>query len=175
MGRISCKPAARLSRGIPHRPALQAETAETPAVEAAAAMQALQELPHHEPVTLIYSSPGRDHIADGGRVAGGLGGVYAVAGVGAAGSRLPNHSGGDVLSGRRSGCDGVVGDFAFGAAVWPGSRPEPDDIDEFVWQFGHHAAIRTRPEHRRGRAAGAGGDQRRADVPANRSSESSDL
>src|ERR1700685_686322 len=175
MGRISCKPAARLSRGMPRLPALPVETVETRAVETPAVTRALQELRHHEPVTPIHSSSGRNHASDGGRVAGGLGGVHAVAGVGATRSRLSHHPGGDVLSGSRSRCDGVVGDFAVGAAVWPGSGPEPDDLDEFVWQFGDYAASRARPEHRRGRAAGASGDQRRADVPTYRSSESSNL
>ena len=104
-----------------------------------------------------------------------MGRVSAIAGLGAAGSRLSDHSGGDVLSGRGPGCDGFVGHVAAGAAVRAGPRTEPDDLDEFVWQFGHHAAVRPRPEYRRGRAASAGCDQRRLHVPAGGSAESSDL
>ena len=89
----------------------------------------------------------------------GMGGVPATAGFGAAGGRLSDDSGGDVLSGRRSRCDGVVGHGAAGAAVRAGAGTEPDDLDQFVRQFGHHAAVRSRPEYRRGGAAGAGGDQ----------------
>ena len=33
-------------------------------------------------------------------------------------------------------------------------------------QLGHHAAVRAEPEHRRGRAGSAGGDQRGADLSA---------
>src|SRR5207302_1844564 len=33
------------------------------------------------------------------------------------------------------------------AAIQPGNRTEPDDLDEFIWQFGDHTAVRTRSEH----------------------------
>ena len=61
-----------------------------------------QELRLHESVTLIHSPAGCDHAVDGGRAAGGMGCVYATAGFGSAGSGLPDHSSGDVLSGGRS-------------------------------------------------------------------------
>ena len=38
---------------------------------------------------------------------------------------------------------------------------EPDDVDEFGWQLGDHAAVRAGSEHRCGGAGGAGGDQLR--------------
>ena len=57
------------------------------------------------------------------------------------------------------GRDGFVRDLSAGAAVRPGARTEPDDFDQFVWQFGDHAAVRSRSEHRRRRAASAGRDQ----------------
>ena len=101
--------------------------------------------------------------------------LSATAGLRPAGGRLPNHSGSDVLSGRRSRCDGVVGDFAAGAAVRAGSRTDPDDLNEFVWQFGDHAAVRARPEHRRRRAAGASRRKCGRYVPAGGFAESSDL
>ena len=50
----------------------------------------------------------------------------------------------DVLSGREPGCDGVVGDGSARTAVRAGAGPEPDDVDQFVWQLGDHAAIRAR-------------------------------
>ena len=75
----------------------------------------------------------------------------------------------------RSRGDGLVGNVSSGASVRPGSRPEPDDLDQFIWQFGHHAAVRPRPEYRRRRAAGAGGDQFRATYLAGRSSQPADL
>ena len=98
-----------------------------------------------------------------------------LAGLRAAGSRLSHHSGDDVLSGRESGCDGLRRDRAHGAPVRAGSGPEPDDLHQFVWQLGHHAAIQSRPEHRRRRAGSAGCDQRRNHLLAARSAQSADL
>jgi multidrug efflux system membrane fusion protein len=44
--------------------------------------------------------------------------------------------------GRQPGCDGLVGHRAAGAAVRPGARPEPDDLDQLGGKLGHHAAVR---------------------------------
>ncbi len=82
-----------------------------------------------------------------------------LAGVGVAAGGLPDDSDHDVLSGRKSGGDVVVGDGAAGAAVWADAGAEPDDVDEFVRQLADHAAVRSGSEHRCGRAGGAGGDQ----------------
>ena len=43
---------------------------------------------------------------------------------------------------------------------------QSDDVDELRRQLGHHAAVRSRSEHRRRRAGGAGGDQRGGHFPA---------
>ena len=45
---------------------------------------------------------------------------------------------------------------------------EPDDLDEFLRQFAHHATVRTGSEYRRRRAASTGGDQLRIDLSADR-------
>ena len=90
--------------------------------------------------------------------------LQAVAGLGAAASRLSDDPGADVLSRRQPGRDGVVGDRAAGTAVRTGAGPEPDDLDQLRRELGHHAAIHARAEHRRRRAGSAGGDQCRHDV-----------
>ena len=74
--------------------------------------------------------------------------------------------------GRQPGRHGLVGHRAAGAAVRPGAGPEPDDLDQLRRQLGHHAAVRPGPEHRRGRAGGAGGDQRGRHLPARRTCRS---
>src|SRR5271165_4068697 len=140
MARTSCSEAVALSHAV---------LARTPARARPAAMAPhisnLQELRVHESVTVIHSPAGRHHAAYGRRVARGLGRVHAVAGLGAARGRLPNYPGGDVLSGSRSGGDGIVGDLSSGAPVRPGTRPEPDDLDQFVRQFCDNPAVRSRP------------------------------
>ncbi len=81
----------------------------------------------------------------------------------------------DVLSGRQPGCDGLVGHGAAGAAVRPGAGPEPDDFHQFRGKLADHAAIFAGFEHRRGRAGGAGGDQRGDHLSAGRPAQSADL
>ena len=127
------------------------------------------------PSRIFILRPVATTAADGRAASGGSGCLHAAPGFGSAGSRLPHDSSGDVLSGRRSGCDGVLGDGSAGAPVRTGSRAEPDDLDQFLRQFRHHAAVQSRREHRRRRTAGAGGDQCRHDVLAARSAEPADL
>ena len=81
---------------------------------------------------------------------------------------LPDHPGRDLLSGREPRRDGLVGDRAARAPVRPDARAEPDDVDELERQLGDHAAVRPRPQARRRRAGGAGGDQRGAHAAAAR-------
>jgi hypothetical protein len=42
---------------------------------------------------------------------------------------------------------GLGRDGAPGTAVWAGAGAEPDDLDQFGRQFGHHAAIRPLSEY----------------------------
>src|SRR6266576_3958981 len=162
-GRTSCKEARTLSREAVHR----ARTRQHPSRERWSVQewdrknqgqqnldgvrivhlngeQAAIQLPAtrpHESLTHIYSPPGCNHAA------GGLGCVHAVTGISSSGGRLSDDPGSDVLSGSRPGRDGFLGDLAAGAAVRPGTRTDPDDLDEFIWQFGDHTAVRTRSEH----------------------------
>ena len=93
----------------------------------------------------------------------------------AAAGRLSDHSGRHLLPGSQSRGDGVVCDGAFGAAVRAGARPGPDDFDELGRQLGDRVAVRPGAQHRRRRAAGAGGDQRGGHLSAGRSAQPSDL
>src|SRR5271157_848126 len=148
--RTSCRGAAGLSRA----PALRApgqvrltqvQVTQVPVTQVPVTQ--IQVHPLHESLTDIHPPAGRDHVADGGRRSGGLGGIPAIAGLGAARGGLSYHSGRDVLSRRRSRGDGLVGDVPTGAAVWPGARSEPDDVNQFDWQFGDHASVWPRSEH----------------------------
>ena len=98
----------------------------------------------HEPVRPVHPPPDRDVAADGGAAAGRRRRLPATAGLGAAGSGLPDDSGGDVLSGREPGRDGVGGHRAARASVRTGARPEADDVDQLRRGVGHHAAVRPR-------------------------------
>src|SRR5258708_7378788 len=151
MGRTSCKPAARSSSAtlVPAFQPTEGVPIQTPILHRAPRLQerTLQGPRLHESFTIIHSPAGGDHAVDGGRPAGGRSCLLATSRLRAAGSGLPNDSSRDFLSGCGSRRHGVVGDFASGAAVWAGSRTEPDDLDEFVWQFGDHASVCARPEY----------------------------
>ena len=97
------------------------------------------------------------------------------AALGAAGGRLSDDPGADLLSGRQPGCDDLVGHRAAGAAVRPDAGPEPDVVDELGRRLGHHAAVQPRPQPRRRRAGGAGGDQRGRQPAAVRPAGAADL
>src|SRR5271156_3047960 len=146
MGRTNSKPAVRSSREARARAIPRAvgvlQPRELPLLELRH-----QEFRLHESFTFIRSPASGDHAVDGGRAAGGGGCIYATARLRAAGGRLSNHSGRNVLSGGGSRGSGFVGDFTAGAAVRSSARAEPDDLDEFVRQFGDHAAVRARPEY----------------------------
>ncbi len=66
--------------------------------------------------------------------------------------------------GRESGGGDVVDHRAARKAVRAGARADADDVDQLLWQFADHAAVFARSQHRRRRAGGAGGHQRRHDV-----------
>ncbi len=64
---------------------------------------------------------------------------------------------------------------AAGAAIRPVAGLEPDDLQQLLRQLGHHAAVQPERKHRRGRAGGAGVDQRGGDVSAQGPAQSADL
>ena len=169
------QPSVRRSAPIPAGASPAGPSADRPTAGRPKARDAARPRGTDESVAAVHSAAGRDLAADGGHPAGGHRGLPAAAGFGAAAGGLPDHPGADVLSRREPGGDGVVGHRAAGAPVRPGARPEADDLHQFLRQLAHHAAVRARPEHRRGRAGGAGGHQRRRHLPAARPAEPADL
>src|ERR1700742_174989 len=94
-----------------------------------------------ESVSPLYRSA-RGHCTADGRDPGGWPcRLHHTACFRVAGSRLPYHSGADLLSRREPAGDVVGCDGASGATVWPGSRALTNDFDQFRWQFGHRAAV----------------------------------
>src|ERR1700736_1796435 len=63
----------------------------------------------NESITAVHFAARRHYIVDGGDFAGGLRRIPAVAGLRVAASRLSDHPGANVLSGRQPGRDGVGG------------------------------------------------------------------
>ena len=112
----------------------------------------------NESIQAIYSSSGRHFSADGRDSAGRGRGLQAASGFRSASGGLSHDPGSHFLSGGESRGDGLVGDHAAGAAIWPGAGAQPDDVDEFLWGFADHAAIRAGSEYRRRRAASSGCD-----------------
>ena len=80
---------------------------------------------------------------------------------------FPDHPGHDPAARRQSGHHGGAGDGAARTPVRPDPGARDDDLVEFVRHQPDHAAVRSRPRHRRCRAGRAGGDQcRRLDAAA---------
>src|SRR5438876_6009369 len=105
-----------------------------------------------ESVAAVHSAADRHHALDGRRAARGLGCLPAVAHLGAASGRLPNYSGTNVLSWRKSGSDGLLGHGTARAAVRPDSWLESDDFHEFLRELDDHSAVCFGSEYRCGRA-----------------------
>ena len=102
------------------------------------------------------------HLAAGFRGdAGRLARLLVAAGLVAAAGRLPDHPGHHPAAGREPRHHRRAGDGAARAAVRPDPLAVDDDVVELVRHQPGHAAVRSRPRHRRRRAGRAGGDQRR--------------
>ena len=90
-------------------------------------------------------------------------------------SRLSDDSGLDVLSRRESRRDDLLRHRADGASVRTNPRTAADELHQLLRRIDDHAAVRSEAGHRRRRAGSAGGDQRRGEFSAARSSQSADL
>src|ERR1700732_2159589 len=101
-----------------------------------------------KPVEAIYSSASGHLASDGVHCACGICCVCAAAGVGIAAGRLSDDPGTDVLSGGEPGGDGVFGDGTAGAAVWPDTGAESDDVDELGRRQRDYAAVLAGGVHR---------------------------
>src|SRR5579862_4088233 len=103
--------------------------------------------PSSESVANLYSAAGGDVPHDGRHRTGRHGRLFSIAGVRLAAGGLSDYPGPDVLSGRESRGGHFGGDGAAGEAVWPGARPEPDDLHQFLRQLADHSAVLARSQH----------------------------
>src|SRR4051812_5687280 len=104
-----------------------------------------------EPLPSVYPTSGRDNPFDGGHSSCRIHRLSTASGFGPSPGRLPDHSGADLLSWRKSGRDGLFRDRAIGAPVRTDAGVEPGNLHQFERQFSHHAAIQfgSQPGHRR--------------------------
>src|SRR5262249_22714713 len=107
----------------------------------------------------LHPASGRNIATDGRRPSGPCGRVQTVAGIGYAAGGLPNDSGRDVLSRSKPGGDVIVGDSAARASIRTSPGLEADDVDQFLWLLGYHAAVFARPQYRYRRAGSSGSNQ----------------
>ena len=119
-----------------------------------------------ERLRAICASAGGDDAADGGGGDCGCDRVHGASGVSAAAGGFSDDQRGRGASGCERGDHGVVRGDAAGAAVWAHCGSDGDDLVERAGLDRDHDPVRPEPEHRRGGARRAGGDQRGADVPA---------
>ena len=110
-----------------------------------------------------------------GLLIAGVDRLPAAARLRAAAGRLPDDPGRHVLSGREPDvmASAVTAPLERQFGQLPGLNQMTSTSSR--GQLGHHAAVRPRPQHRRRRAGGPGGDQRRGHVPAARPPEPADL
>ena len=132
------------------------------AIDTAAMIRAIRVVvgARHEPVAPLHPAAGRDHAADGRDHAGRHRRLPLPAGLRAAGGRLPDHPGADLLSGRQPGGDDLGRHLAARGAVRPDAEPEPDVLDQFGRGVGDHPAVQPGSQPRHRGTGGAGGDQR---------------
>ncbi|KAG1447054.1 hypothetical protein G6F57_017162 [Rhizopus arrhizus] len=130
---------------------------------------------HREPVAPVHPPPRRHHAGDGGNPDRRFHRLPDAAGVGAARGGLPDDPGGDAVPRGQSGCHDLAGHVAVGAAVRADAGLEPDVVHQFGRRLGHHDAVQPDAAAGRGRAAGAGGDQRRVEPAAQRLAGAADL
>src|SRR5271169_5063957 len=100
-----------------------------------------------EPLTPIYYPAGRDLAVDGRDSPRRICGLYSATRLGTARGGLPHNSGGDVLPRGQSRCGGFRSNGATREAVWSGSGPQPDDVDEFRRQLGDCSAVFARAQY----------------------------
>src|SRR6267143_3193806 len=98
--------------------------------------------PPDESITAVHSAAGRHHPLDGWRPPRRLGRLPAIAHLCLAAGRLPHNSSTNLLSRRQPGRHGFLGHRAPRAPIRPDSRPESDDLHEFLWQLDYHSPIR---------------------------------
>src|SRR5579872_4941477 len=113
--------------------------------------------------------------ADGRNHAGGHRRLWLPAGLRAAGGRLSDDPGPDVLPRGESGRDDIVRDVTAGTTAGGDAWAQSDDVGQFSWRFCHHTAVQPRFEPGYCRTGSTGGDQRSWESVAIRSAGASDL
>ena len=115
----------------------------------------------HEHIGALHYPAGGDDAAGLRRASRRRHGLHASVRLALAAGRFSDHPGDDAASRRQSRHDRVAGDGLARTAI----RANPVALDHVVAErvriLADHAAIRSRPRHRRGRAGRAIGDQRR--------------
>jgi hypothetical protein len=94
-----------------------------------------------ESIPSIYPAAGSHGFADGRNPSDRAGWLYPTACLRTAGSRLPDDSGADVLSGSKPDGDGDDCDRAAGAPVRRTAGLEPDDLHQLRRHVCHRAAV----------------------------------
>ena len=126
-------------------------------------------LARHEYFRALHSPADRDHLADDGGRARRPRGLSAAAGGAAAQVDFPTINVSASLAGRKPRDHGLGGGAAARASIRADSRRHADDVDEHARLHLDSLAVRSQPQHRRGGAGRAGGDQRRRTAIADRS------
>ena len=112
-----------------------------------------------EPIRPLHPPPCH-HYAPHARGDGVRGdGVSRTAGLRFARGRLPDHPGTGRSAGRQPRHDGLVSGAAARETVRQYPGPDRDELHQQSGQHQHHAAIRSRSRHRRGRTGRAGHDR----------------
>src|SRR5262249_37636055 len=109
---------------------------------------AAAETAHREHLQNVRPETGRDVAPHGRRCPGRVRRLPATAGLGAATGRLSDHADPDVLPRREPRGRDVFDHGAARETVWPGARPHPDDVDQFVRQLADHVAVFARSQYR---------------------------
>src|SRR5260370_10981866 len=128
-----------------------------------------------ESIAAIHLASGGDVTTDGGCFAQWGAGFHATTGLGAAGGRLSDDSGCDVLPRSEPGRRCVRNHSTSGASIRRGSGAESDGINEFRWELGNYAAVCAESKYRCRRAGSTTGHQRGTNLPAGGPTHTADL
>ena len=113
----------------------------------------------------VHRAPGHDHADHDRHRVLRRGGLPRAAGQRSAERRFSDHPGDRRAARRQPRDDGVGGGAAAREAVRHHRRRDLDQFDQLPGQHVDHRAVRSRPQHRRGRA-GRAGDDRQGGAPA---------
>src|SRR5690242_16688730 len=92
----------------------------------------------------VHTASSSNIVINAGHSLGRAGGLYAVAGFGTSGGRLPDDSGNYVLSRSQPGRDVFVGHGTSRTAVRTSPWLEADDVHQFFWLLRHHLTVQSR-------------------------------